>query len=305
MDDGPSSILTVPKPTGGRLWKIEMAGEAFFLHHVSLNGPDTEGIPDCLVVELHGLSVAGHQYRSSMDGDVIRFAVGVTDGPRSATWRVWKHRTADDVYVAPRRITGHFKASLHKDGTWLFGFSEQHTASPTSIKPSDQPRQRRFSPSETKPGLVRAVSVFIPESEVVVPSYGGSETGSIYWHPRPAESRMAAFTVSFTSPGIAVKWSPDSMSGPKLVGSIRLSNGAICWVTVQDQDVPRESADAWAARKEALRFQRRGREAEPFDVRAIGHDVLNDDGSFYFVDLFWQTPTPADSTVSKVGYASQ
>lgn len=240
------------------------------------------------------MSVVGQRYRSSMDGDVIRFAVGASDGPRSATWRVWKHRTTDDLYVAPRRIAGHFKASLHKDGTWLFGFSEQHAASPMSIKPPDQPRQRRFTPTETKPGLVRAVTVFIPASDVVVPSYGGSETGPIYWHPTPAEGRMAAFTVSLTAPGITVRWSPNSMTGPKVVGSIELSTGATSWVTVLEQDVPQESADAWAARKEAVRFQRRDLEGEPFDVRAIGHDVLKDDRSVYFVDLFWGTPAPAD-----------
>jgi hypothetical protein len=118
--------------------------------------------------------------------DVIRFAVGTPNGARSATWRVWKHRTSDDVNVGARRIAGQFKVSLHKDGTWLYGFSQQHVDSPASVKPAGQPRQRRFIPTESGPGLIRAVTVFIPASEVIVPSYGGSEGGPIHWHPTPS-----------------------------------------------------------------------------------------------------------------------
>jgi hypothetical protein len=58
---------------------------------------------------------------------------------------------------------------------------------------------------------------------------------------------------------------------------------------VHEDEVPEESARAWAERKAALRFERKNPEGEPFDIRAAGHDFL-DDGSFYFVDLFWGTP---------------
>ncbi len=221
--------------------------------------------------------------------DVIRFAVGKPHGARSATWRVWKHRTSDDVYVAARRIAGQFKVSLHKDGTWLWGFSREQVEGPGSVKPPDAPRQRRFTPTETGPGLIRAVTVFVPSSEVVVPSYGGSEYGPIYWFPTPVDGRMACFTVSFTSPGTPVTgWPGRRGMGTNLVGSFELSTAWRGWVTVHEDEVPEESARAWAERKAALRFERKNPEGEPFDIRAAGHDFL-DDGSFYFVDLFWGT----------------
>lgn len=75
--------------------------------------------------------------------------------------------------------------------------------------------------------------------------------------------------------------------GAKLVGSFRLSTGWTCWTTVHDADVDAESAGAWAERKRKLRFQRKDPDADPFDSRAFGFDVLKDDGSFYFVDLAW------------------
>jgi hypothetical protein len=77
--------------------------------------------------------------------------------------------------------------------------------------------------------------------------------------------------------------------GTNLVGAFELSIGWRGWVTVHEDDVPEESARAWAERKAALWFERKNRDGEPFDIRAAGHDFL-DDGSLYFVDLFWGTP---------------
>lgn len=90
-------------------------------------------------------------YRSVVPDDAIRFGVGTPDGARSESWRIWKHRSTDDVYVGARRILGQFKASLHRDGTWLFGFSQDYADSPGSIKPPGDPRQRRFTPTEFGP----------------------------------------------------------------------------------------------------------------------------------------------------------
>jgi hypothetical protein len=192
--------------------------------------------------------------------DVIRFGVGTPDGARSATWRVWKHATSegDDVYVGARRIAGQFKVSLHRDGTCLYGFSRQHVEGPASILPPGEPRQRRFTPTEIGPGFVRAVSVWIPASEVAVPSYGGSEDGPIYWHPTPDEGRAASFTVSLSSPTTLVSTWPGSRAmGTKLVGTFGLSSGWTVWVTVNDEDIDQVVAATWAERKAKLRIGRR------------------------------------------------
>jgi hypothetical protein len=130
---------------------------------------------------------------------VVRFGVGAAYGARYATWRVFKQPITDDVYIGARRIMRHFKVSLHRDGTWLFGFTRQHVASPHSVVPPHQKRQSRFTPTESVPGITRAVSVIVPATEDAVPSYGGAELGEICWHPTPADGRAAVFVISRTS----------------------------------------------------------------------------------------------------------
>lgn len=41
---------------------------------------------------------------------------------RSGTWRVWVEKRGTDVYVAPRRLAGDFKLSIHRDGWNQLGF---------------------------------------------------------------------------------------------------------------------------------------------------------------------------------------
>lgn len=112
----------------------------------------------------------------------------------------------------------------------------------------------------------------------------------MYWHPTD-EERAASFTVSLSSPTTLVSTWPGSRSmGTKLVGTFGLSSGTV-WVTVDDEDVDPAVAATWAERKAKLRVRRK--DGTPnHSTRAVGFDVLEDDGSFYLIDLFGPRARP-------------
>src|SRR5713226_7077109 len=93
----------------------------------------------------------------------VRF--NVTDGScRSAEWRVWTAKNADDVYAAARLTAGEIKISLHQSGSWQHGFTADGKAK-DSLSPG---QSRHFTiwqrPTEITPGWTRAVQIIIPDA---------------------------------------------------------------------------------------------------------------------------------------------
>jgi len=56
----------------------------------------------------------------------LRLAVAEGDKIGSSIWRIWKHRTADDIYFAVRSLAGAIKVSLHASGLCHLAFSYQY-----------------------------------------------------------------------------------------------------------------------------------------------------------------------------------
>lgn len=56
---------------------------------------------------------------------VERLAVGLPDGPYSATFRIWTSPGKSDVYASVRERAGDFKVSLHESGTCNAGLTDQ------------------------------------------------------------------------------------------------------------------------------------------------------------------------------------
>jgi hypothetical protein len=80
-------------------------------------------------------------FEVAKEDQVIRFAVGLLDGARSATWRLWVPRGKSDVYLSRRLVGRNYKVSLHESGEWHVGLTGEYVERPDALPmPSGNPR---------------------------------------------------------------------------------------------------------------------------------------------------------------------
>jgi hypothetical protein len=97
---------------------------------------------------------------------VFRFVVLSDDGRRSCDWRIWtgRRRPSDDVYLAPGKLGGELKVSLHRDG-WC-----QHGLDPSirsKLRSGDRHALDRWQiADELAPGWRPGYRLRFPESEL-------------------------------------------------------------------------------------------------------------------------------------------
>ena len=65
-------------------------------------------------------------YGSKPRSEVVRFAVGGPDEPRSLVWRIWTHRGTSNLYISDRLQGGDWKVSLHESGDWRFALTREY-----------------------------------------------------------------------------------------------------------------------------------------------------------------------------------
>lgn len=98
-------------------------------------------------------------------GRKARFGIFSPDGRRSATWIAWTSKNYPDLYVAPRTIAAAFKVSLDGSGSWQYGLTDDE-----AVRRGVAGRRRHFDvwsrPEDIGPGLVRGLSVVVPDSEL-------------------------------------------------------------------------------------------------------------------------------------------
>src|SRR5882724_6402986 len=113
--------------------------------------------------------------------NVIRFAVGSPDGPRSSIWRVWTERDGS-TYVSVRKIAGSFKASLHPHG-WRIAFADVSEARRLALgtPPTDRAIDKFLPSAKLAPGVCRGFVVLIPSLGVSAPRDGEVANGDIRW----------------------------------------------------------------------------------------------------------------------------
>jgi hypothetical protein len=97
---------------------------------------------------------------------VLRFAVGTADGPRSSrTWRLWVPKGKSDVYVSSRRIANSVKVSLHEPGPSRFALTSEFVREQEFVAPEGRdPRLAvEWNRPRTTPGRpVRPFAIVVP-----------------------------------------------------------------------------------------------------------------------------------------------
>lgn len=164
----------------------------------------------------------------------VRF--NASDGTcRSADWRVWTSRNADDVYAAARLTAGEIKVSLHQSGSWSHGFTAEGKA--WASRPPGESRHFTIwqRPPEITPGWTRAVQIIIPDTALQV-------------RPAPGTSRKPVTELLATQEGdatIAEIWlesaansTPPPLAGSQLAGRLSQPSGGIAWVVGRRTTLP-------------------------------------------------------------------
>ncbi len=132
-------------------------------------------------------------------GKSVRFAVVADDGRRSETWMVWTSKNKLDVYVTPRSIGGTWKVSLHESGSWQYGFISDDKAA-GQVKPGGQRHMDIWQrPPDLGPGLVRACTIVVPDSELRHPPTGWIESKPIVHVAAPGDGYAAVIEVAVLS----------------------------------------------------------------------------------------------------------
>jgi hypothetical protein len=161
---------------------------------------------------------------------VLRFAVGTPDGPRSGTWRLWVPRGKSDTYLSRRTVGRNWKVSLHNPGPWQLALTSEYLVRPDALQlaPLDNPRgviafarplpQKRLAP------CTRAFTIVVPWLEVI--ARPGVEADGVTWTVPPPKGFCVQFDLIFVPPEVDVANHPVGLLIDQgLVGEVRLANG--------------------------------------------------------------------------------
>lgn len=188
-------------------------------------------------------------------GSALRF--NVTDGSRrSADWRAWTVKNADDVYAAARLVAGEIKISLHQSGSWQHGFTSDDKAKGFRL-----PEQRRHftiwqRPEEVMPGWTRAVRILIPDAAL-------QERTSLATAKKPVADLLTTPDGDTTIAEIwlesAANTTPPPLEGTQIAGRLSQPGGGTVWIVGQRVGLPWDPYQRFgqmvaAARSEAMRL---------------------------------------------------
>jgi len=178
---------------------------------------------------------------------VLRFAVGAPDGPRSRTWRLWVPPNKSDVYLSSRKVAYGVKVSLHEPGPSRFALTKEYAAKPDALRPAgDDPRGahewERPRPQLPDTPMTRPFAIIVPWDEVIDRGY--PEKGDVVWTPAPREGMCVEYDLLYTAAGLTVDGYPGARSmGTELVGKLNLANGeqlfVVAWTHEMDEKTVR------------------------------------------------------------------
>jgi hypothetical protein len=138
---------------------------------------------------------------------VLRFAVGERDGPRSRTWRLWVPPGKSDVYIASRRLGYAVKVSLHEPGPSRLALTSEYVKQEGALRAAgDDPRGakewERPRPRLPDAPMTRPFSILVPWDEVIDRGY--AEKDGVIWTPAPSEGMCVEYDLLYAAAGLTV-----------------------------------------------------------------------------------------------------
>ena len=137
--------------------------------------------------------------------EVVRFAVGGPDEPRSCVWRVWKGKGKSDVYIAIRTLGGVLKVSLHESGVWRFALTKEFWEM-RGENDADRLIEKWERPQPLHEEVTSAFDIIVPSAELALPRHPLPEsakkhTKNVTWVRPAPEGYATHFIVMYTEPG--------------------------------------------------------------------------------------------------------
>jgi hypothetical protein len=223
---------------------------------------------------------------------VLRFGVGVPDGARSGTWRLWVQQGRSDVYLSRRSLGSSFKVSLHAGGPWRVALTREYVQRPDRniVLGGPDPRGAiewdRPAPQAGSAPATHAFNIVVPWWEVC--DRPGVEEGEVVWAEPPPEGSCVEYAVIYVPPEMRLTNHPGARSmNAKLVGEVALANGDrvfVVWTTHAMEDELRAAAE----RLRSTRFVTEDR-TRIEGLSLLGFGVENGVGSF--IDVAVNTET--------------
>lgn len=132
-------------------------------------------------------------------GERVRFAVFADDDRRSTDWAVWTSRHTRDAYLSVRRLSGTWKISLHRSGSWQIGFTDEFVTK-SALPLANRHLDIWQMPRELTAGLRRSVEVVFPDSELRPWQVGATDRKPVYVVPAPGVGHAAIVEFLFMEP---------------------------------------------------------------------------------------------------------
>lgn len=169
------------------------------------------------------------------EDQVLRFAVGSPDGPRSPSWRLWVPRGKSDVYVSGRTLGSAVKVSLHEPGPARCAMTKDWVRRTCYRAPVGRDSRLAVTWERPRPRVplvvARSLSIIVPFDEVQ-DRRTTEKGGAIVWVSPPPHDTCIHFDVIHVPANAKITSHPGAQSmGTSLVGEVQLENGEHVFVT--------------------------------------------------------------------------
>lgn len=168
---------------------------------------------------------------------VERLAVGLPDGPYSATLRIWTSPGKSDVYASVRERAGDFKVSLHESGTCNAGLTDQFAnkeADAVTAIGGSRHQSTWTRAMHTGSRVVAPLQFAVPASELRTWRERPARDTTIMWLDPPSFGRSVIISCLFSGPVLTDDQWPGRQNGTQLIRSALLPNGEKFWLLWQD-----------------------------------------------------------------------